>query len=142
MAVGVQQMVDARTAGVAMTLNPANGDRSKIVVEAAWGLGEPVVSGEVTPDHYLVDKVLLVPLRTVVGAKFHELVPAPDGRGLLRRPVGDDRRAAPCLSADEVVEIARLAKAIEASRGRTQEIEWALARDRPAVDDRRLDGDC
>ncbi|WP_369227951.1 PEP/pyruvate-binding domain-containing protein [Streptomyces sp. R39] len=138
MAVCVQEMVDARTAGVAMTLNPANGDRSKIVIEAGWGLGEPVLSGEVTPDHYLVDKVLLVPVRTVVGAKFHELVPAPDGQGLLRRPVDDERRAAPCLTTDEVVEIARLAKQTERCGGAPQEIEWAFARDLPAPSGLRL----
>ncbi|WP_159766148.1 PEP/pyruvate-binding domain-containing protein [Streptomyces sp. HM190] len=138
MAVCVQEMVDARTAGVAMTLNPVNGDRSKVVVEAGWGLGEPVLSGEVTPDHYLVDKVLLVPVRTVVGSKFHELVPAPDGQGLLRRPVDDERRAAPCLTAAEVVEIARLAKQSERCGGAPQEIEWALARDLPAPSGLRL----
>ncbi|GGS19254.1 phosphoenolpyruvate synthase [Streptomyces humidus] len=138
MAVCVQEMVDARTAGVAMTLNPVNGDRSKIVIEAGWGLGEPVLSGEVTPDHYLVDKVLLVPVRTVVGAKFHEMVPAPGGQGLLRRPVDDARRATPCLSTEEVVEIARVAKQAERSCGAPQEIEWALARGLPASSGLRL----
>lgn len=50
MAVVVQQMVNARSAGVAMSLDPSNGDRSKIVIESTWGLGEPLVSGLVTPD--------------------------------------------------------------------------------------------
>ena len=61
MAVGVQQMADARAAGVAMSLDPANGDRSKIVIESVWGLGEPLVSGHATPDYFVVDKVLLEP---------------------------------------------------------------------------------
>ena len=52
MCVVVQKMVNSRTAGVAMTLNPLNGDRSKIVIDASWGLGEAVVSGEVTPDNF------------------------------------------------------------------------------------------
>src|SRR5690606_32860882 len=52
MAVGIQKMVDARVAGVAMTLDPLNGDRTRIVIDASWGLGESVVSGEVTPDHF------------------------------------------------------------------------------------------
>jgi pyruvate, water dikinase len=131
MAVGVQQMVNARTAGVAMTVNPSNGDLSKIVIEAGWGLGDPVVSGEVTPDHYLVDKVLLVPVRTTVATKLHELVPAPDGCELLRRPIGDGRREAPCLGADELIEVARLAKEAERLCGLPQEIEWAIARELP-----------
>ena len=57
MAVVVQEMVPARAAGVFMTLNPANGDRSTVVCEAVWGLGEPLVSGEVTPDRFVLDKV-------------------------------------------------------------------------------------
>jgi len=44
-----------------MTLDPGNGDRSKIVIDASWGVGELVVSGEITPDNYVVDKVMLTP---------------------------------------------------------------------------------
>ena len=58
MSVGVQKMVRPIASGVAFTLNPTNGDRSQVAIDANWGLGEPVVSGEVTPDNYLVDKVL------------------------------------------------------------------------------------
>ncbi|WP_064750566.1 cytochrome P450 [Solirubrobacter soli] len=100
MAVAVQRMVPARAAGVAMTLNPSNGDRSKIAVEAAPGVGEAVVGGEVTPDHYLVDKVMLDVVST--------------------RPVTD------CLSAVEVRQVARLAKLVEQHYGRPQDIEWAI----------------
>ena len=59
MAVGVQKMIDATAAGVAMTLDPITGDRTRIVIDAAFGLGEPVVSGEITPDNFVVEKVLL-----------------------------------------------------------------------------------
>jgi cytochrome P450 len=100
MAVVVQRMVSARAAGVAMTLNPSNGDRSKIAVEAAPGVGEAVVSGEVTPDHYLVDKVMLDVVAT--------------------RPMTN------CLSTVEVRLIARLAKLVEQHYGRPQDIEWAI----------------
>ena len=55
MAVAVQTMVDAVAAGVAMTLDPLTGDRSKIVIDASWGLGESVVSGEITPDNFTVE---------------------------------------------------------------------------------------
>ncbi|WP_055540703.1 PEP/pyruvate-binding domain-containing protein, partial [Streptomyces neyagawaensis] len=132
MAVIVQQMVDARTAGVAMTVNPSDGDPSKIVIEACWGLGEPLLSGEMNPDHYVVDKVLLSPVRTRVAAKPRELVAAPDKRSLLRRPIDGDRLYAPCLNPDEVVKIARLAKEAERQYGRPLEIEWAVARDSAA----------
>ena len=52
MSVGVQQMVRPRAAGVAFTLNPLNGDRSQVAIDASWGFGEAVVSGEVTPDNF------------------------------------------------------------------------------------------
>src|SRR4029079_18106377 len=55
--VGVQQMVEARSAGVMFTLDPVTGDRSKVVIEGCWGLGEGVVSGAITPSRYVIDKV-------------------------------------------------------------------------------------
>ena len=72
-----------------MTLNPSNGDRSKIAVEAAPGVGEAVVSGEVTPDHYLVDKVML----DVVATRPADQLPE-RRRGQAGRPHGQARRAA------------------------------------------------
>ncbi|MEW2117195.1 PEP/pyruvate-binding domain-containing protein [Streptomyces sp. NPDC005474] len=132
MAVGVQQMVDARTSGAAATVNPADGDPSKIVVEAIWGLGQLMVSGQVTPDAYLVDKVLLTTVRTTVSPKHQELVPGPDGHGLVRRDVEEGRRRVPCLAPPDVVEIARLAKTAERYYGVPQDIEWAIDRHRHA----------
>ena len=64
MAVVVQRMVDADAAGVAMTLNPSNGDRCVVAIESAFGLGETVVGGTVTPDRFLVDKVMLEVVET------------------------------------------------------------------------------
>jgi pyruvate,water dikinase len=63
--VGVQKMVDARAAGVMFTLNPTNGDPSKVVIEGNWGLGETVVSGICNPDKFVVDKVIMVIERMV-----------------------------------------------------------------------------
>jgi pyruvate,water dikinase len=130
MAVGVQQMVDARTSGAAATVNPADGDPSKIVVEAIWGLGQLMASGQVTPDAYLVDKVLLTTVRTMVSPKHQELIPAPDRQGLLRRAVEESRQRVPCLAPREIVEIARLAKTAERHFGFPQDIEWAIDRRR------------
>ena len=72
MSVGVQQMVRPRVAGVAFTLNPLNGDRSQIAIDASWGFGEAVVSGEVTPDNFLVDKVMGAITRRTISAKTLE----------------------------------------------------------------------
>lgn len=133
MAVGVQQMVDARTSGAAVTFNPADGDPSKIVVESIWGLGQLMASGQVTPDAHLVDKVLLTTVRTTVSQKHEELVPSPDGYGLIRRNVEEGRRQVACLAPPEVAEIARLAKTAERFYGFPQDIEWAIDRHRHAT---------
>ena len=129
MAVAVQQMVLAETAGVAFTLNPQNGDRSEIAIDASWGLGEAVVGGEVTPDNYLVDKVLMEITRRVVSAKDVEYRPAADGRGVARVAVPAGRRAVPCLSDEQVKEVARLARRAERHHGCPQDVEWAIEAD-------------
>jgi pyruvate,water dikinase len=126
MCVGVQAMVPARAAGVMFTLDPVTGDRSKIVIEACWGLGEGVVSGDVTPDRFRVDKVTLEMLASELAVKesMHAFDPA-SGTVTLR-DVPADRRELACLADTTVVELATLAKRIEKHRGAPQDIEWAV----------------
>lgn len=128
MAVVVQIMVDARAAGVMFTMNPSNGDRSKILIEGNWGFGESVVSGEVNPDRFLVDKVTLQIISRTVAAKAWEYAVAPGGRGIARAAIGDDRRNCPCLSDAEVMALAAIAKSIERRFGEPQDIEWGIDR--------------
>jgi pyruvate,water dikinase len=129
MAVAVQQMVRARAAGVALTLNPINGDRSKIVIDSSFGLGETVVGGRVTPDSFVVDKVILEVVRRTISDKHVELVVDGDAGGPVERPVEPDRRLEPSLTLDEVKAVARLAKAAERHWGCPQDVEWALDAD-------------
>jgi cytochrome P450 len=126
MGVAVQRMVQARAAGVAMTLNPANGDRSKIAIEASFGLGESVVSGTVTPDNLLVDKVMLEVVSTTVGSKETELVADLAAGGVTELEVEEERRAQTALSGDEAKQVAALAKRAEQHLGVPQDIEWAV----------------
>ena len=126
MGVAVQQMVLAEVAGVAFTLNPQNGDRSEIAIDASWGLGEAVVAGEVTPDNYLVDKVLGEITRRVVSDKGVEYRPAPDGHGIVRADVPAERRTVACLSDEQIKEVARLARRAERHYGCPQDVEWAI----------------
>lgn len=132
MAVAVQKMVSAETAGVAMTLNPATGDRSKIVIDASWGIGEAVVSGHVTPDNIMVDKVMMSIVSEHIGDKHIELVPEPGARGLVEREVEEERRRIRCLTDAQVMQVAELAKRAERHYGTPQDIEWAIDRDLPA----------
>ncbi|RRJ88273.1 phosphoenolpyruvate synthase [Gulosibacter macacae] len=132
MAVVVQKMVNAKTSGVAMTIDPANGDRSKIVIDASYGVGEMVVSGEVTPDNLRLDKVTLQVIDERIGDKHAELVVDPAGSKLVQREVNEKRRAQRCLSSDEVLAVANLAKRAEKHYRVPQDVEWAIDGDLPA----------
>ena len=125
--VGVQQMVQARSAGVMFTLDPVSGDRSKVVIEGCWGLGEGVVSGGITPSRYVVDKVTfeLVKRDLVPQDSKYSFDPASAAVGLV--PVEDERRETACLEEGHVDALARLAKRIEQHRGAPQDIEWAVS---------------
>lgn len=115
-----------------MTIDPGNGDRSKIVVDSSWGLGELVVSGEVTPDNFVLDKVMLSVVRQTISHKHEELVPA-DGAGELeRRAVDAERAMSPSVTPAELMDVAKLAKAAERYYGSPQDVEWAIDADLPA----------
>lgn len=132
MAVVVQKMVNAAAAGVAMTMDPATGDRSVIVVDASYGVGEMVVSGQVTPDHVRLDKVTLQVVGEHLGDKHAELVLDPSSNALVEREVAPERRSRRCVSDDELRDVATLAKRAEKHYGTPQDIEWALDADLPA----------
>ena len=127
--VGMQKMVNARAAGVMFTLNPAGGDPSKIVIEANWGLGESVVSGEVTPDWFLVDKVAIEILKRTISRKTVEHVVDPDTGEVVSREIPAERQNASCLSDEEILELTRLGRLIEHHYGTPQDIEWAIDND-------------
>lgn len=126
-AVGVQEMVDARVAGVAFTVSPVTGDPSVVAVNASWGLGEAVVSGVVTPDEYWVSKVGPAPLRATIGHKAVRCVPAATGTVLVDVP--GELVDVPCLDDALLVELATIAVRVERHYGAPQDIEWALADD-------------
>lgn len=132
MSVGVQKMVRPKASGVAFTLNPSNGDRSQVAIDANWGLGEPVVSGEVTPDHYLVDKVLSEITTRQVSNKTVEL--RVDGDAIVRVHLDGERAKAPCLSDAEVKRVAQLARQAERHYGCPQDVEWAIDSELPEPD--------
>jgi pyruvate, water dikinase len=130
MCVAVQKMVRPRSAGVAFTLNPGNGDRSTVAIDSAWGFGEGVVSGEVTPDNFLIDKVLGSISRRTVSAKTHAYRLCDDGTiRLIELP--PEEATAPSLSDSEITAIAQLARATEKHYGRPQDVEWAVDADLP-----------
>lgn len=135
MAVAVQKMVNSRASGVAITMDPATGDRSKITIDASYGVGEMVVSGQVTPDNVVLDKVLLCLVSETIGDKHAELVPDVAAGRLVEREVEEERRRQRCLSDAEVTAVAAMAKRAEKHYGCPQDIEWAFDADLPPGED-------
>ncbi|MEC7764867.1 MAG: PEP/pyruvate-binding domain-containing protein [Pseudomonadota bacterium] len=131
MSVAVQKMVNARAAGVAMSLDPNTGDRTRIVIDASWGLGEMVVSGVVTPDNYSVEKVLGEIIDRKISDKHVELIGDAARGEAVEREVDEARRTTACLSDDEVKAIAALAKQLERQNKCPQDVEWAIDADLP-----------
>jgi pyruvate,water dikinase len=128
MAVVVQRMVDAEAAGVFMTLNPLNGDRSKIVIEALWGLGEPLVSGMADPDRFTVDKVTREILKREIASKPERAARnAVSGRGIANRPVPAADQNSSSISDETIGELVRMARVLEKSAGCPQDGEFAIA---------------
>jgi pyruvate,water dikinase len=129
--VGVQKMVNAKAAGVIFTLNPVTGELGKIVIEANWGLGESVVSGSVTPDHYVVDKQTLNVIEKQVVKKTVEYIRDPKTGNTVHANVSTDREEKPCLTDAEIKKLAELSRTIEAHYGKPQDIEFSIDRDLP-----------
>ena len=127
--VGVQKMVNAKCAGVMFTIDPVVGDEDKIVVEGNWGLGESVVKGEVSPDHFLVDKQSFEILEKTVAPKIicYQL----EGNKVVCSPPSLEKQNQLCLSDPELVEIVRLGKISEAHYQSAQDLEWAIDVDLP-----------
>ncbi|MGB9627912.1 MAG: PEP/pyruvate-binding domain-containing protein [Thermodesulfobacteriota bacterium] len=128
--VGVQKIVDAKAAGVMFTLNPVNGDPSKVVIEGSWGLGETVVSGAVNPDKFVVDKVVYEINERVISSKAIECRYEP-GKGVIHSDVPATLQSIPCLEDKEIIELVKVAKRIEEHYGCPQDIEWAIEKDKP-----------
>ena len=133
MSVGIQKMVDPIASGVAFTLNPTNGDRSQVAIDASWGLGEAVVSGEVTPDNFLVDKVLREVIKREISEKGVEYCLADCGV-VEKLEITGDRRTSPSVTDEDLTAIAILARRAEKHYGCPQDVEWALDKHLPAGD--------
>jgi len=128
MAVVVQKLLNSRSSGVLFTLDPVTGDRGKIVIESAWGLGESVVGGFVTPDRWIVDKETLSIVDKRISRKSVAIIR--DEGGLTRKiELPEDKALEPSLSDDEVIRLATIALRLERHYGNPLDIEWAIDAD-------------
>lgn len=127
MAVVVQLMVPSDVAGVLFTVNPVTGERSEMVVNASYGLGEAVVSGQVTPDTYVVDRQSMQTKETIIGAKEKTII-SDKGQGTQTRDVPDGQRDQSSLSEKHLAELAERSLEIERLfEGVPSDIEWAVS---------------
>jgi pyruvate,water dikinase len=125
--VAVLKMVNARSAGVLFTADPNTGNRSIMIIEANWGLGESVVGGEALPDVYVLDKESLEIVDTKLGSKKSCITC--QEVGVAEVETSPDQCNAFCLSDQEVKEIGRLGRILEAHFGVPQDTEWAIDQD-------------
>jgi len=129
MAVVVQAMVPSQVSGILFTANPATGERSEIIVNSSFGLGEAVVSGQVTPDTYIVDKETLNAKDTVIGPKAQQVV-ADGSQGTRLADVDEASRGESSLTDNMLRQLSATAIDIEKLYdGVPQDIEWAVVDD-------------
>lgn len=131
MGVVIQRMIDSRCSGVMFTRSPNTGDRSVVVVEASWGLGSAVVSGEVTPDKYVIGKITGGIMSRTVSCKLRQHQPNAEGAGVIDEEVPVEQQNVPCLCDEELHSLVDIAKRVERHYGCPQDIEWAIARNFP-----------
>jgi pyruvate,water dikinase len=125
--VAIPKMVNARASGITFTVDPVSGDEFKIILEANWGLGEGVVSGAESVDGFVVEKANLEITNRHVGRKTKCVVNTEHGADWADVP--ENMQRTPCVSDDEILEIARVARSVEKSLGCPQDMEWAVDQD-------------
>jgi pyruvate,water dikinase len=113
----------ADVSAVAFSANPVSGNREEVVIEAAWGLGESIVGGTVTPDTYVVRKEDLAVVSRSIAEKRRMTVPVRGGTREVETP--RFLRTRPVLDEEQTVEMARLALALEIEMGRPVDVECA-----------------
>ncbi|MHC1636253.1 MAG: phosphoenolpyruvate synthase [Candidatus Methanospirareceae archaeon] len=123
----VQKMVNSKAAGVMFTMDPVTGDRDVVVIEGAWGLGEMIVQGSITPDNFMVSKKDFS-IKKEIGRKEKMLTRSEKGEPI-EKEVEPSLIEKPCLSDEDILKLAKYALKIEAHYGVPQDIEWALDKD-------------
>lgn len=121
----VQMMADAKAAGVMFTVNLATGADDSIMIEGAWGLGEYIVQGTVTPDNFVVDKDSLTITSRRINEKSIELI-RKEGGDVEERKVEPERAKAQVISDEQIAQLADYAKRIEKHYGCYMDMEWAV----------------
>lgn len=126
-AVPVQRMVQSEVSGIMFTVDPVASDTSKIVIDAGLGLGEAIVSGSVTPDHYVVSKADMQIVSREVAEQAWQIVH--DGKGKNKHiNLTSEQKKSQKLTDQQIVALATIGKQVEDHYGKPQDTEWAFER--------------
>lgn len=123
--VAVQELIFSRTSGVMFTIEPVSGAEDRIVINASWGLGEAIVSGQVTPDEYVVRKKNFKIDERQVVRKERQITSDRKG-GTKWEAVPKDRQDVQTITDEQIVRLAQYGAQIETHYGVPQDIEWAV----------------
>ena len=124
-AVPVQKMVQSEVSGIMFTADPVASDTNKIVIDAGMGLGEAIVSGSVTPDHYVIDKKYMEIVSKEISKQSWQIVRSKTGANIhLSTP--KDKLESQKLSDEQIVKLATLGHKVEIHYGAPQDMEWAF----------------
>ena len=126
-AVPVQEMVQSDVSGVMFTVDPISKDKDRLVIEAGWGLGDYIVQGVITPDHYEVAKSTLAVLSKNVSNQ--PVMEIRSSEGVQSQPVPKDRQSAQKMADAKIVELAKIGVTIQNHYLAPQDIEWAMVAD-------------
>ncbi len=131
--VGIPKMVNSVSQGLSLLLIPLTVILQRYQLMQATS-SEAVVSGLVTPDTYLIDKVTFDIIKTTIGSKETMCVYREQGNDILQKDVLEEKRGVSCLSLQEIKELARIGKLIEQYYGKAYDIEFGIDADYPFPD--------
>ena len=126
-AVVIQNMIESEISGIAFTVHPVTRNKNQMIIEAGWGLGEAIVSGQVTPDAYVIDKWDMSILDINV-AKQEMMIIRKQGGGIKHTIVPKPKQEKQKLSGKQIIELAKMCANIEKHYKKPQDIEWAMAK--------------
>lgn len=126
LAVVVQKMLPSEVSGVAFSMNPLTNNPDEIIINSAWGLGEGIVAGEVTPDTYIIEKATGQIIKQGIADKEIMIKGSPDGQGIVKESTPADLKSSSSLSENQLKELGELVIKIEQHYHSPQDIEWAF----------------
>jgi pyruvate,water dikinase len=132
-AVAIQKMIQSEIAGVCFTVHPVTKDKNQMVIEAGWGLGEILVSGQITPDTYVIEKSKIKSQKS----KILDININQQEKMIIRSKIGNktvkvpkSKRERQKLSSQQIIKLAQLCQKIEDHYQAPQDIEWALKKNK------------